>query len=131
MSSAERDRIKCDSDDFEDFGRLIYEWASGEGEIPNKTEKLKAKLRAVGIIIPKRVEQINVVFDTLKTLTIVVPPSEMIEEGEKIVEGSAEYPLPAEYELQINPKRNPDDDRKPAEAFQKFRIGEYCVGQCF
>jgi len=107
-------------------GELIKKWTTGEEPLPDTHEKRIERLRLTGMHIPDYVKHIDIVRESLGTFTVVLPPIEMLAQGEDEVADLEEYDMTEEYERQINDRAG----KLPPEKFLLFRVGEYSMAQC-
>ena len=127
----------------EKWGRLVKSWATGKNQIdpdqdpipvPVTLDELRdtCALYDIVLTIPARVtnEMIDWHVATVDSLSIRLPPKQLVEEFEEALRDGDEYFLQEFYSIAFSgaPLSLPTPDDRST--FQANRIGDYSVGMC-
>jgi hypothetical protein len=125
---------------YENWGKLVKTWATGEDylqngheyPVPRTLDELKRQLKAAhtGLVLPKRMQHLEVVVGRSDTFLLRLPPPDLIEAAEKHL-AEKDYTLPAFYnDLYEGAVPKPVQDKEARLKFHAQRIGDYSIANC-
>lgn len=125
---------------YENWGKLMKTWATGEDYVknghhfprPNSLDDLKEQLRMAqtGVVLPARIQCLQVVAGRSDTLLLRLPPPDLIKAAEMRLE-TDDYAMPAFYNEHYDgqaPTSLPDKAARMK--FHAQRIGDYTIANC-
>ncbi len=125
---------------YENWGKLVKTWATGEDYIqnghkypvPKTLSEVKQQLAAAntGLTLPARVRKLKVVVGRSDTLLLRLPPPDLVRASETRL-AQQDYPLPPFYIDHFNgavPMPLPDKEARMK--FHAKRIGDYSIAHC-
>lgn len=113
---------KVEIHDYQAFGRLIADYATGEKPWPASLDGLKLATQGIATI-PEDYKALQVIQASEEVLLLRLPPRRMVEQSlAKYGEGSAaDYPLPGFYD---------DKDEMTKHDFFLSRVADYTIAVC-
>ena len=125
---------------YENWGKLMKTWATGEDylqnghqyPVPQTLDELKRQLAAAntGLVLPERMQHLQVVQGRSDTFLLRLPPLDLLKAVEEEL-AHKDYTLPAFYNDQyacIAPTPLPDKEARLK--FHAQRIGDYSISHC-
>lgn len=123
------------------WGKLVKSWATGKNyfdatrpapPLPRTMQEFKDTCAGLGIDLsnlPASVTGIVFVQPSSESLTIRIPPKEMVEASEQVLgQPGSRYDLPAFYDEFYETQLTVQDARKLE--FHALRLGDYSISNC-
>jgi hypothetical protein len=125
---------------YENWGKLVKTWATGEDYIqnghkypvPETLDEVKRQLAAAntGLTLPERIQNLQVVHGRSDTLLLRLPPPDLVKASEKRL-STEEYAMPAFYNDRFDGAAPaPLPDKEARMRFHAQRIGDYSIANC-
>ncbi|WP_043337228.1 hypothetical protein [Belnapia moabensis] len=125
---------------YENWGKLIKSWATGDDyvrnghqyPVPKTLDEVKRQLAAAntGLTLPARIQKLQVVVGRSDTLLLRLPPPDLVKASEKRL-ATEDYALPAFYnEHYDGASPTPLPDKEARMKFHAQRIGDYSIANC-
>ncbi|MEO8716487.1 MAG: hypothetical protein ABI369_15895 [Acetobacteraceae bacterium] len=131
---------------FMNWGRLVKTWATGEDHvqdgnhypIPGDLAEFKRQVDQADcdMTIPARITSLQVIPGTADKLVVRLPPGEMIQDSEAVIEmlvkvlRKSKYPLSDFYDMAWQGHEQTSFDKEHLLCFHDARIGEYTINNC-
>ena len=125
---------------YENWGKLMKTWATGEDylknghtyRVPTGLDDLKQQLATAqtGMVVPDRIQHLDVVIGRSDTLVLRVPPADLLKAAEQRLK-TEDYGLPPFYNDHYD-GQSPSALRDEAARlrFHAQRIGDYTISNC-
>ncbi|MBL6078612.1 hypothetical protein JMJ56_11390 [Belnapia sp. T18] len=124
---------------YENWGKLIKTWATGndyvgnghEYPVPETLDEVKRQLAAAntGLTLPARIQKLQVVVGRSDTLLLRLPPPDLVEASEKRL-AKKDYALPGFYNDHFGCVAPALPDKDARMKFHAQRIGDYSIANC-
>ncbi len=124
---------------YENWGRLVKTWSTGRSyfddgtvyPIPQTLVEMQEQLDAVqsGLRLPKRMQHLQVVMMAPDTMTLRLPPAELVEASERRLE-KEDYTFPPFYDEAYQHQPAPLQTHEDRMKFHARRIGDYTIANC-
>ena len=133
--------------DFMNWGKLVKTWATGKDYMqdgnayprPQNLDEFRAQVEMAGcdMDIPPRITKFQLIPGDAETLVVRLPPGEMIEDSERVIDmlvgalRTSKYPLPKFYDKAWGKRQQQVSFKKEdLLCFHAMRIGEYTINNC-
>jgi hypothetical protein len=124
---------------YENWGRLVKTWATGKSyfedgtvyPVPKTLEEMQEQLDAVqsGLKLPKRMKKLEVVTMASDTMTLRLPPADLVAASEERFTRE-DYTFPPFYDEVYQHQPQPMNSYEERMKFHARRIGDYTIANC-